>query len=614
MGPAGGGHPQRDAQRAPAQPGETTFELTFRYTNRGKHAYALVHFDRGSKDASLFRIEPGVPSTITIATDVTCVCVQGVARYATRYGQDANMLEGRSVTYVRELGLDGPDIVKLMFPYEDTRCSGRVTCTRVSGGTPADGVFSATRVIDRHDAGSDMEDLARRNTVWYRELKPVTPILRNIQLPRMNGMNVPGWAFMLDQPVAPSGEAFFENLIRVSVRRYGLLESDYIESNARTRAVIVADAFQAIANHVIYITDYSISAKGERTEIDWFSSMSRMISGGDCEDSAKEIIMLCRELQEQTWLAGGLVAAAADALRNYVCTMALGSVQGPRLGDHEDGTYGALAHAFVFLVPRDTFEQLLAPGLRLSIPEPSVRDAMHPMTLDGTNLKCVEDVRSTERAPNPSGGRTGGLTYKDAIGTFGARREDGHVAVTHAGDRIKGYTETTDGFYLHVVSLLTFSVHGDGGARAFQLYLRDGATYGVTFADMCASRTGVSLVPTCMAAPWEVRGCRDAMRHLPPIGPHSYSERSRERFTERVYAFLKPVGATGPVSSNGRIALSGDDAAFTPDATVFASYEDAFKPDMIDGIKSLLTRATAVTAAPEYMSDTIYGIAYQVKW
>jgi hypothetical protein len=586
------------------------FELTLRYTNKGSHAYALVYFDRGSKDASIFRIEPGVPATIATDDTTSCLCVHGVARYATRYGQDANMLEGGCIAHVRELGLDGPHMLDLMFPYGDKRCSGHVTCKKVSGGVPAKCIFSASREPVRRDESYDMEALSRRNTVWYKEMKPVEAILRNIQLPRMNGLNVPGWTFMLDEPVVPSSEAFFENLIRISMRRYGTFDSEYIEMNTRTRAVIVADAFQALANHVIYITDYSISAEGVRTEIDWFSSMSRVISGGDCEDSAKEIIMLCRELQERTWRSGGLVAAAADALRNYVCTMALGSVQGPRLGDQEDGTHGALAHAFVFLVPRETFTTLLAPGLRVVLPEPSKKETVYPMTLDGTNLKCVEDVHADFRAPNPSGVVTEGLTFKDVISTR-------HVK--HASDRIKGYTETTDGFYLHVVSLLTFSVHGDDGARAFQVYLRDDRDaalpkYGVTFEDMCACSEGVSLVPTCMAQPWEVIACRDAIRYYPPICPHSYSVQSRDAFHKRVYGFLKSAGAIGPILANGRIMLTEGDSEFKTDATVFASYEDAFKPEMIDGIKNLKKRAAYVAAVPEYMSDTMYGISYQVKW
>ena len=204
-----------------------------------------------------------------------------------------------------------------------------------------------------------------------------------------------------------------------------------------------------MANHVIYITDYVFSENGLNEEIDWFSSMSRVIAGGDCEDSAKEIIMLCVDLQYGTWTEGTLAWHAADALRHYVCTMALGSVRGPRLGQHEKKF---LAHAYVLLIPRVALENLIdKKTLRVTVPESTSvlaegQPPLRPLTLDGTNLKAVED----DHKPSMHPGR-GGDAIKNALELMRPG------SLNHFKDRFKVYAETAN-FYCHIVSLLTSSV------------------------------------------------------------------------------------------------------------------------------------------------------------
>lgn len=575
--------------------GMLSAELLLEYTGSGKNAYALAYFDRGSEDASLYRIEPDQRLVIDLVGSPTHVCISGVAQYRTRYGQYAYMLEGGGA-----VGLEEGGSVALRFPYNRENVSGMVHIRVLqSARGPRAMCLAPARRLPRTRRALDMESLARRNIEWYtKDYSPAQEILRNIQLPRMNKLMIPGWTFMADMPVMDSSDAFFENMLTVGMRRYGVGREEYLAAGTRRRAVIAADAMQSLANHIVYITDWSISEEGKRTEIDWFSSLGRAISGGDCEDSAKEIVMLCRELQHREW-GSELVASAADALRNYVCTMALGSVRGARLGDDDEGNI--LAHAFVFLVPRDTFEGLLDGDLMVDLPEPSRREALNPITLDGTNLKCVEDVE--DRMPSPS---ISEQAHKLAIQEFG---ED----MDHAGDRIKAYTVQHDGFYLYVVSLLSYSVRCDEGRRAFQLFLRDGGVYGATFKDMCALREGLRLTPTVRATPDEVDACLAALNHYPPICAHIFRQDSIEAFKARVLALMFRLDDEARVLPDGGILVKGD-GDLEPDTRVFASHEDAFTDDMLNAIVGVALAAEQLVVVPEYFSDTIYGLAFEISW
>jgi len=448
--------------------------------------------------------------------------------------------------------------IRVQYTYDPAGSRSPNAAIICRGGSPCKlpgGVSTLTSKMQLGSSAVNLTDLCRRNESWYTsgKLTPANSILRNIQIPRMNGMNVPGWVFMMDQPTKTCNSDFFEHALRIGLMRYQIDRDAFMRAPVRRRAIIAADSIQAVANHSIYITDFAIDAKGGREEIDWFSSLSRVISGGDCEDSAKEIIMLCTELQQCVWQRGTLVWAAADALRHYVASMALGSVRGAKLGDSTDGY---LAHAYIILIPRPVFEGLIGDQFRVALPASESRlksdERLYPLTLDGTNLKGVEE--GPEMSIHPG---LGGDAIKRAIRILAKR-------VDHAGDRFKSYTNTGSNFYIHIVSLLTCSVESvTYNTPVYQLYIEDGSKYGATFKEVCELRRGIRLVPTCIPTPDELQACRAALCLYPPIPPHAFNPEGQDRLLDHLHRFLNQGGQQWPYSSSKCLRLSASLKTYT---------------------------------------------------
>lgn len=178
--------------------------------------------------------------------------------------------------------------------------------------------------------------------------------------------------------------------------------------------------------------------------------------------------------------------------------------------------------------------------------------------------------------------------------------------VRHASERFKVYAASNNSFYLYVVSVLTFSVRARG-VPVYQLFLRKGKEYGVTFNEMVEMKDGVSMVPTCFPTQHDLERCARALKFYPPVCGHSFSADGGGRFHERVKRFFK--GAW--MEDGGALVLKGG-AARQPETRAFVSMDDGFLDDIRYGILGLCNRAEYVAVRPEYFSDKIYGICIEV--
>ena len=314
-------------------------EVLYRgFSKTAKEKRALVYFDRGSRSAAGHLIAHNVPTRIEAPLDFRYVCIYSVSTYKSRYGQLVNMTEGW-VSVRRDRLANGAIDRNMAYKYAPDIVSGTVRVGYAEGIALDQEKENLMRYCCKpygQEGDNELIDrLVKENKAWYTKIEPIHDSLKRVQLPVYNRMNLPGWVFMMDMPMALSGGGFFENAIQLALRRRDKTADDFSRMPLAHRAVVAADAMQAIANHVLYITDYNITNAGKRTEVDMFSSISRVISGGDCEDSAKEIVMLLSELQRGTFSAHPLAQAASDALRHYVAFIALGTVKGRRLNEDE---------------------------------------------------------------------------------------------------------------------------------------------------------------------------------------------------------------------------------------------------------------------------------------
>lgn len=562
---------------------------------------ALVYFDRGTKNAVGHFVDQDVPTRIEAPMDFRFVCVFSVSTYKSRYGQLVNMTEGW-VSVRRDALANGVVKKKMAYKYAPDIVSGTVQIGYAEGISLDEEGENLMRYCCK-PFGQEGDDellggLVQENKAWYTQIEPIHDSLKRVQLPVYNKMNLPGWVFMMDMPMALSGGAFFENAIELALRRRDKTATDFEGMPLAHRAVVAADAMQAIANHVLYITDYNISNAGKRTEVDMFSSISRLISGGDCEDSAKEIVMLIVELQRGSFSRHPLARAASDAMRHYVAFIALGTVKGRRHNEDEDDL---LAHAYVLLVPRSTLSRNLPEDTKIDVPASRVApsgETLPVMVLDGTNLKTVEEWPIHFKTGNPSGSFNAFRVATQAM-----------QRIEQAGDRLKAYNDQDDGYYINVSSLLTSSLIKNG-TKVYHVYPYNTSLerFGCSFEDVCKGTEGLEFRPTCTPTPEELRACAEAMSLLPPVPAHAFSEAARDAFANRVKTAFEEVA----IETDGTLVLKKGPMGQNT-CKMFASHEDALSEDMVDSLQELAMTRSYMAIRPEYFSDTCYGLLIVVS-
>jgi hypothetical protein len=577
------------------------------YENKGHRPYLLVAFDTSKRP---IRVDVNKKGTrVSIPPNARFLIASLVAEYESDYGQFVNTIEGRCSLTLDKNATNAP----MKHAADESFVSGYVT-TELENVSNLRIEASLVRSKD----GLVLDRLCENNMRWYisNSMKPYSNELRHIQIPYLNGLALPGFCFMLDMPVEQSPESFFNNCVRnILIRRRWSPEA-FSYASIEQRAIVCLEAMQAVANHFLYITDYKIDERGTKTEVDVFSSIARVISGGDCEDTAKEICMLCYEWQTRTFEKGSLASYGAKALRHYVCALGLGSVRGPKLGTQVESL---LAHAFVMLTPRARFQSMLQ-GTGLTIDVPTDDDANEGSCMlvgDGTNLKLVDERKKTE----PHVGFKRVSDVSQILRTFFGN-------VHKKGDRFKTYGNQgiANDFYVDIVSCMPLGIRSTKTNQSvLQVYFcnEKGNVYGAPFASVNDSSKSLSvrIRPTVEPTQEDLDTCSRTMRShgFPPIPAHEFKENGREELFEhmcRVYApdegsrqFATMKMAGLDVSALCLKRTKNFNAVQTM-LELFVSYEDAFSDDIVRAVRDAASHANmdGLYLFPEYFSETAYGI------
>lgn len=236
-----------------------------RYHGKGAHPFVLYTAEGAAGPtvpADMARFEVDRPIALTVC-----------AMHETEYGQRGYVME-ETVLVDR----DGPAAQTHVASVEVTPLDDRP--------------FQPMSPVD--DATLDVvRDVCQRNTAWYKDgrLRPHAHVLRRVQIPRYNGFELPGWAFMMTSPSPRAAEAGVVEhaLRRVAFRRAlpDLTAEAFAQLEPRERIVLVAETLQAVANHIVYAGDKRASESGLLVETDQFSDLARFIGAGDCEVRAR---------------------------------------------------------------------------------------------------------------------------------------------------------------------------------------------------------------------------------------------------------------------------------------------------------------------------------------
>ena len=232
-----------------------------RYHGRGSHPFVLYTTEGAAR--------PTVPADMARFAVDRPIALTVCAMHATEYGQRGYLME-ETVLVDR----DGP---------ASQMHSASVEVTPLD-----DQPFQPMSPVDDASLGV-VRDVYRRSTGWYKggRLRPHASVLRRVQIPRYNGFELPGWAFMMTSPEPRAAEAAVVEhaLRRVAFRRAlpDLTAEAFAQLAPRERVVLVAETLQAVANHIVYAGDKRAVEAGRMAETDQFSDLARFIGAGDCE-------------------------------------------------------------------------------------------------------------------------------------------------------------------------------------------------------------------------------------------------------------------------------------------------------------------------------------------
>ena len=279
---------------------------------------------------------------------------------------------------------------------------------------------------------------------------------------------------------------------------------------------------------------------GKRIEVERFSSCAREIGCGDCEDLAKEMLMLFRDIKRQTWKTAEM-RAAQTCLSMYVATLAIGAVTARRLQRYTTANKGLPyeAHAFCVLFPASHIQHGLQAGCdqrnggNLQVTggdldragEWDRLGALPLMVLDGTNIKEPEEDGQVV------------TDWPTAVDHDGLHLLESHIhsrqdqAVLERAKTIMPCKRGSGSpYYIYVISAFTFDVvdRGTADSSVFELffYYHNTNVYGVRFEDLCSRDKGIAVYGSFVATDVDDAHraesvARRAVVKQMPIGPHS---------------------------------------------------------------------------------------------
>jgi len=290
-----------------------------------------------------------------------------------------------------QLGLQHPaGHVKLLAVSTDRPLSGpaRSASALGPGGLTAEG-----RALGRR--------LMRRADEWWRGSVSGEAIHRHVadvHLPSVGlASPVPAWAFMAHRPVGDERESFFVRLFAAAARRLGKGLDGLSDAPPAQLAPVLAEALQLVPNTYVYMADFARMPGGEKLPADRFSSTARITGVMDCEDAAKEVLMLADSLLRGTW-TDPLVRAMQACRRAFVVLFVLGAVTRDGSVRLEDAAYDDFeSHAFLLMLPARAAAAMLSDGCRVARADLGA-PLLQPRVIDGTAIVADADPAEDPRA------------------------------------------------------------------------------------------------------------------------------------------------------------------------------------------------------------------------
>jgi len=388
------------------------------------------------------------------------------------------------------------------------------------------------------------EKIVERSKKWYKTRKPIDPDLANVHVPRLPSFwcRLPGFFFSVQTPVEHETEQFFVNVLRASMRRRNLQQSDVL-SDARLMDIVTAEALAALPNSNVYNADVDVDLANENklTNIDRFSNDERIFKCGDCEDMAAEVRLLAYSLRKGNWNTE-IVRAAQRSVRRYVVGETFGAVALPP--DPANDPYKAgrfFAHAFVLFLPVHFVAEALARGgdtARLVDAAVDVDPQARTLTQDGISLFDADALHPTHPL----------IAYKPGVGDERVRR------VEPIGLR----------YYMFPCSIMINEgtvVSTKEGTPIYELgfVTTTNNAYGARYVDILNQSRDVGMVPTCELTRQEHQVALRCSKWFHPVVPFNTTGGAPD-LAGTVETWLRATRFTEGTDFEYTFFLQGDDA------------------------------------------------------
>ena len=269
--------------------------------------------------------------------------------------------------------------------------------------------------------------------------------IRNIWLPYLNCEKFMSSAepFIRRRVQGEESESFLLQILQIAACRRGV-DVEHDDLSDAKMIELAAESLQLVPNAYIYARDFFRTPSNQEINIERSSCSCRHTQVGDCEDFAKEILLLYVALCSGDWKNAAL-RRARTLLRDYIPTFTIGAVTNASL--QNAGLYNGKfeSHAFVMFIPRISLQNALdatnTGDDRLFVKWTNAsQSSLSVLVLDGTGLKRVS-----------SGGQSH-PQKKDALKRcFRAAKtlRKGHII-----RRLKHTRENEDNFYKYITTSL----------------------------------------------------------------------------------------------------------------------------------------------------------------
>mgnify|MGYP001327204384 CR=1 FL=1 len=376
-------------------------------------------------------------------------------------------------------------------------------------------------------------------------LRPTVPALLPFHVPnnQTDFLLLPSSSYTMVRPRAPPNVPYYEQLVRIALRRSQLSEAEALElargtrSNTATRAdraafsALVVRAMCVFALSQCYMDDITNLNDGTgayRADLvcnDEDFKLCRLCGGDDCEGCALEPHMHVNQLSarlDDATLAqmSPLLREVRSFLRTFVPCLTLGCVTNKQLTIDRLDASNSMAHTFAVLVPFRLFERMLAPTDRAAVVTRSRFAAERRADVDAWRgidqcpLIC-EGTAPIDPVMRPTGAyydgdpAAGAVAEKAvverrafaefAIGCLKSTQTANRIGLEISGATALGASALDQStFYKYIVSFTTNAFVDQMRCDFSLVYQRDAPaarTFGVRFADFINGKPEVGLVP-----------------------------------------------------------------------------------------------------------------------